>query len=462
MKSSTLLSFLGIATTICGIAIGCGDDDKAATGAASASGESCTRTADCASGLTCMENVCGKGGGALSDGGAPPVSHRDGGGGGATSTPVALGTKGESCTRRADCEAGLSCILQTCTAGATAPTGTDGGAVPPVSALGTRGESCQSVRDCAENLTCVPRQFFGSGVGGGVCDLDEYGLEPTGKVCGAECAKPDDCCELPPGTTITQDPLDPPVAVSSCKDIVEVLLDGDASICNTTPPPTKDPACFYYKAYCDCAASTWSCTDNKCVYAAKCDHDKNVFKGCPTQTRTGGPTASPLCDTTANRCQLSASGCTTDASCETLGVFDDATDTCQKGECTCLEKKCYRKCDEDLDCAQRYTCDTTKKVCAPAGACSQNSECATTLRDVRAECQAGTCVLPCANDHECSGSGLASGGGAFNSSVCSKKGICEVLGCASDDECAAASGVRTFCTTPAAKTALGFRSAVTD
>jgi hypothetical protein len=443
--------FATVAALAVGAACSTVERDKAPSYNVSAEGESCTRSADCAAELTCVQNVCSPSGTAP-DGGARPTGS---GGSGSTSSP--LGGEGESCARRADCQSGLSCILQTCTRGGSSVT-PDGGPGEPVPTLGIRGESCQSVRDCAEGLTCVPR----TGVSGGVCDLEEYGLEPTGNVCGAECKTAADCCELPPNTLVFDSVSAISTPVSSCADIVQVLLGGDPAVCTATPSAALDAPCFYYKTYCECAAKTWGCTDNKCVYGAKCTHNGDVSNGCPTRTRTGTLTRTVTCDTTAGTCGASAGGCTTAADCVGDFVFDDVTDTCEKGECACVDTKCYRKCDEDLDCAARSTCDTDKSVCVFGGACKANTECATQLRDVRAECRTGKCVLPCGSDHDCGGSGLTQSGGTFNGVVCSKKGVCAPLGCASDAECTTTGGIPTFCTAPLDTTAATISSAITD
>jgi len=229
-----------------------------------------------------------------------------------------------------------------------------------------------------------------------------------------------------------------------------------------SPAPAKDQACFYYKTYCDCAANVWACEDNQCSYTAPCEHDGNVFKGCPTRTRSGNATLSSTCDTMTDKCAPVATGCTKPADCELKPVFDDQQDTCQKDECTCVQSRCYRKCNETLDCAARYSCDTKQKVCTPSPACADDNICATNLGDVRAQCQDGKCVIPCTNDHDCSPSGIT-GGGAFNSRVCGKDGFCATLGCASDDECGmAGTGVRMFCVDTPTPTAGSIRSAITD
>jgi hypothetical protein len=67
--------------------------------------------------------------------------------------------------------------------------------VPEPPALGARGETCVLSSDCQTGLVCLPAGGQTGAVG--VCTPKDAGLEPTGKSCSAECAKDDDCCELP-------------------------------------------------------------------------------------------------------------------------------------------------------------------------------------------------------------------------------------------------------------------------
>jgi hypothetical protein len=467
MNRQVLICFVMSTLGAVAIATGCGDDDKG-SGTPSGKGESCTHTADCKSGLLCIQGSCAAGpstGSHPDAGESPPSSGAGGSGntgaGGAITTPApVLGGEGESCTRRADCQTGLACVLQACTAsGMTGGGDTDGGSTPtPLPTLGQRGESCQSVRDCADGLTCIPRP----GVAGGICDVEKYGLTPTGKTCDGECKTAKDCCELPEQVIVPDPTTMTFTPITSCADLVD-LLDGDPTVCDAaTPPPAKDPACFYYKAYCDCAANTWACTNNSCQYTAKCAHDGAVSKGCPARTRTGAATSATTCNTMTDKCEPVVTGCSTPDDCVGNPVYDDAVDACTKDECTCVEKHCYRKCDEDLDCPAKYACDTKQKVCTPQTACTDNAHCAVTLMDVRAECQSGKCVVPCVSDHDCSPSGAVTGGGAFNARVCNKDGVCEALGCMSDDECQTPGGVREFCVDPGTMSAAALKSAVTD
>jgi hypothetical protein len=299
------------------------------------------------------------------------------------------------------------------------------------------------VEDCGEGLTCIPVLNASSGI----CDVASYGLTPTGKTCGGECKTAADCCELPINNSL---------GVSSCDDIVDLLGGTPATLC-TAPTADNSGLCFLYQTYCTCAASTWSCTANKCVYAAACSAAGEVTGGCPALSRLG-LTLPTTCS--ANKCQADV-GCANAAACVDQVVADDTTDTCTADECTCYQNRCYRTCSTDLDCIVGYVCDATQKLCTQT-ACTVDTECVRSLRDPMAQCNQGTCALPCTTDHQCSGSGTI---GAFNFQVCSH-GFCADIGCSTDSECGVANttqagaNLKTFCVDVAASTPL-VRSAAT-
>jgi hypothetical protein len=442
MRSSILLSWLCATLATGALVIACGDDDEKAGPAAvlegSGPGESCTRTSDCTGDLVCVNNFCQADVGGGGEGSGPP--------------PGAVGEEGESCASRSDCASGLRCIEQVC----TASSGAGGEGNVPTGRAGGIGETCQNVRDCEEGLTCIPDPFTALGI----CDLDEYGLEPTGNVCGAECKTAADCCELPQNMTISDGITI--TSVFSCADLVAAIAGADCA--GAALPQRTNQACFYLQTYCGtCAMAAWECTDNRCVYTADCDNNGDVLGGCPVRTRAGSSITS-TCDTAGTgKCVAPAGmGCTTEASCNSQPVADQLADTCSVDECTCYQSGCYRKCNENLDCPFRYECDTTNEVCTPIGACATHTECAASMGDVRAQCRAGACVIPCSNDQECSASGAANGS-PFTGIVCSAAGICEPLGCTSDDECGvSAGGVHTFCTPPVPSRTGGAVSAITD
>jgi hypothetical protein len=444
MRNSALLFLLGSGLGVGLLATGCGDDDDPAPARRLGNqGDSCGSTDECKEPYSCMSGFC------LS---APPTPE---GGGGTGPTGPVLSGLGESCGRTADCEATLVCIQQTCVQEGT---GNDAGP-PPGPRLGQRGESCQTVSDCAATLTCVLR----SNAAGGVCDVADYGLTPTGKSCVGECAAAEDCSELPPTGVSFVHPTSGITSVArSCADIV-AALGGALTVCTPAPAATSllNPLCFYHATYCNPAANVWACEMNRCMYTAGCQAASgvNMINGCPSTVRTGR--THPTCDAALSRCQTpAASQCTTDASCVGLTVAE-LDDTCSANECACVQGACYRKCNEELDCPSRYKCDMTEEVCIQETSCTTNAECVATLNEVKAECREGKCVEPCATDHECSGSGLVTGGGAFANRVCSDKNICEPLGCNSHNECGSGTA-RVFCVTPTTATVPTYRSALTD
>jgi hypothetical protein len=443
MKNSALVFLLGAGLGALVLAAGCGDDHvhRDAPLRQGKQGETCTRSADCLPELSCLGGFC------LAS--AAP----DGGGGSGATGPVLSG-EGESCGRTADCSANLVCIQQTCV-----QEGSNGDAgVPPGPRLGQRGESCQIASDCAATLTCILR----SNAAGGVCDIADYGLTPSGKSCVGECTTREHCCELPPNGVTYVDPILGTQTLRSCADIV-AALGGATTVCNPAPAlgTTQNSLCFFHATYCNCPDTVWACEQNVCKYAAPCQvaNGTNAIQGCPERVRSGRLHSS--CDAASSRCQApGASQCTTDASCNSLATTE-GDDTCTANECACVQSRCYRKCNEDLDCPVRYRCDAMEEVCVQEDACRADAECTITLSDVTAKCREGKCVKPCTTDHECSASGLLTGGGSFTSLVCGAKGVCESIGCNDDAECVTGL-VRGFCVQPTMATTPTFRSALTD
>ena len=205
------MSLIGATSMTLALLVGCGDsDDKPVT---SKLGESCARTADCDSGLSCIDNVCYKTS-------APPSGGSGGGGSVTPPEPRARGGEGESCASRLDCAEPLGCFNNRC----TAKDDTGEGGAPAVSIhLGTRGESCRVNGDCVKDLACVPSAVSGSGV----CDTASFGIEPTGLTCSGECTKAEDCCQLPISLHTA--------SIKSCKDIA------DASRLGTSTAPRLPP-----------------------------------------------------------------------------------------------------------------------------------------------------------------------------------------------------------------------------
>jgi len=444
MRGSAFIAFFGIATALSGALVGCGDDSEEEAAAPakiakSGEGETCTRSDDCDKGLACFGNVClqepsGTGG-------------TDGTGGSATGgkggTSPTLGGEGESCTKRSDCNTGLSCFNQRCTSG----TGEGGGGNTPTQ--GARGETCVLSSDCEAPLICLPDVGTRSI---GVCTDAESDITPSGMVCGAECIEPADCCGIPVE-------LQASIGVKSCTDLADVL---DGVTCSATTTGQNATRCFVDEAYCSgCGTTNWDCTAGVCNYKAVCSASGLLFEGCPTYSRIGRPLIG-TCDTAdTERCQAHAVDpvCTVDDDCDTLAVSDDPADTCNAGECTCFAQTCLRRCDSDLDCRVGYMCDTGDDVCVPEDACSSDVTCQERTGDIRAACLQNTCTRPCQFDLDCN----ALTGGLFRS-VCNA-GMCESIGCNDETDCASPymNGTKTFCTRPeAAAGARAAQSAITD
>jgi hypothetical protein len=442
MRGSAFIALFGIATAISSQLIGCGDEDeteaqpKPAPVVKSSEGESCLTTNDCDEGLACFSNVCLE----------APSSTGGSGGSGPTQT---LGGQGESCTRRLDCQPGLGCYNQRCAMSDTGEGG--GGNIPPVT-LGQRGETCVLSSDCEAGLACRPS---GTNSSVGVCTDENTDVAPTGRVCGAECVDPEDCCQIP---IELQEPN-----VKSCGDLAALL---DGVTCDNTATAQNQIRCLVNDAYCaGCDANTWDCTAGRCFYNAVCSADGLVPGGCPTFSRTGF-SLPPTCDPDMERC-LSPEVtpfCEMDADCEGLPVSDDLSmmpDTCNGDECVCFEEsRCLRRCDSPLDCRLGYTCDTGDEVCIPEGTCTTDDTCKAVMADIRAVCRMNACTLPCVTDLDCNDAGLIEGG--FRQ-VCAS-GMCTNLGCNDDSDCGnAMTGVKTFCTEPEAATAArAAQSAITD
>ena len=409
------------------VAVGCdsgnggnssGPDSGANSGGSSALGESCTRTADCQTGLACIANTCYPKAGGGDDGGSDATVPADG-------------------------EAG---------------TGAEAAILGPP--LGQTGDSCQTSQDCAAGLRCAA-----STTGLGVCSPANYGLTPTGKVCTGECAQPSDCCELPLNVylyTCSAGNCFNYTAIHTCQDILQLVLGGDTSQC----APGRDAGsavgagCFYYQTYCQCAANTWACNGGACAYTAPCSSNlANSPGGCPSLSRTRTSLAT-ACDMTAGKCQTMTAGCATSAQCSDAGVADTPA-TCVGGDCTCYQSGCYLKCAKDLDCQAGYSCDTTTSLCV-RGACTKDQECAVQLGNVRAKCASGTCSVACSSDRDCSPPGGA-GQGTFNGTICDPTAkTCVPAGCVADVDCAAVGGVRAFCVAAPDAGAKVVHSAITN
>jgi len=445
------MSLIGSASMALALLVGCGDDD--AKPVSSQVGQSCVRTADCEAGLSCIANTCYKAG--TSVGGE--------GGGMSGPTPPVLGGEGESCTSRLDCKADLSCFNNRCTASAPAGDAGAGGTVPPSVTLGSRGESCSVNSDCGKGLVCVPT----AGAGAGVCDLADFGIKPTGLTCSGECTADADCYQFPLQLHTA--------TVKSCEDVA-AAIETQGLDCGADPvAPAAKVLCFEQATYCDYNKKTskvWTCdTDvHACVYKVACDPDMGADApgGCPSFSRLN-PLTALTCNADAKKCvgPTAAAGCTSDAKCTGVQVVDSVLgDVCEAGECTCYagNKQCYRKCARNIDCAQGQVCDTAKThLCVPDAQCDSDAQCATANHSLAYKCNAGTCAQACTSDHDCSGTGLAT---AFNGRICSE-GFCTSIAndCTEDGtQCAprTAGGLKPFCVSASMGAGTTVSSSITD
>ena len=455
MRGSAFIAFFGLAIAVSGSLVGCGDDSEdddddndAPKVVKSGPGESCVTTDNCAEGLACFGNVCQDD--PSGTGGTDGTGGRPSGGSGGTA-PTSLGTEGESCTRRADCQSPLGCYNQRC---ARTDSGEGGGGNVPTQ--GGRGETCVVSSDCESPLACLPGGAGNAGPVGftGICTDADTDLAPTGNVCGAECLEAEDCCQIPVELHAT-------IGVKTCADLTDVL---DGVTCNSSATVQNQARCLVADAYCEgCNEDTWECTAGRCIYNAECTADGLVPNGCPTFSRAGFA-LNATCDVgESDRCQPAAVDplCDVDADCDTLAVTDDPGDTCNAGECTCFQSACLRRCDSDLDCRVGFICDTGDDVCVPDDACTSDLTCQSLMGDIRAACVDGACTMPCEVDLDCNPTGLVDG--EFTR-LCNADGQCEDIGCTQDLDCAGTlNGVKLFCT--AAEDAAGARaaqSAITD
>ncbi len=444
MKISGYAFFACAALSVAAWLGGCSSSSTPAS-VTSAEGESCSRTADCASGLACIDDTCVPKGTAVEDGG------------------MMIGVDGGVVTPTPD--GGVVVIIID---GGTVVVQAEAAPPPRPSQI---GELCRTGSDCAMGLVCSSTYAYG---GTGVCDVASYGLTPTGKTCTGECNTAADCCELPLNTSVGG------TAVKTCQDIFNLILTGNTTQCTTAPIPSAASSvgvgCFLYATYCSsCATSnTWSCTKSQCVYAATCQNSGVELSGCPSVTRTGRALSTNCNAAKGNTCTPAATVgiCTMDSECDTKPTTDTAV-TCRGGDCTCYQQGCYIKCASDLDCTQGYSCNATTKLCTKNAGCSTNADCAESTGIVTSECVAGTgqCKTPCTSDHECGPSGVMTGYYAsdFSGQVCGADGFCDDLGCSSDADCENSSTnpggntVHLFCVTPpATTTAPVFQSAITN
>jgi hypothetical protein len=458
MRNIAIWSVLGLALSAGALVAGCDNDAKLAR---SSVGESCQKAADCDDGLKCLQGACYPSSSSPSGNEAGATGTDTGGTSSGPPAPV-LGGDGESCTKRADCQAGLGCFNQRCVAAATG----EGGGSSAGPALGSVGETCGLTSDCDSGLACVPSnggfaEVLGVGSNSiGACTPIDSGLTATGKSCAAECETPADCCELPLALHALYSELAPSgTGANSCAQLAS-LLEG---VTCSDAVSVNAARCFAQATYCDCGKATWACSAGSCVYDTECAADGATPGGCPSYSRSGHALTS-IC-ASSGKCEAEAApaDCTTDTSCNGKYVADsELTDVCTTGECTCYKATggCYRKCNADLDCAAGRSCEAKTKVCVADPACTSDAACAVQHHDFRYKCVDSACQKPCANDLDCNAGGLT--GGLYQ--VCNEQSLCVGVGCSTNDDCVAGpGGVHMFCAeTPDTAPAASVSSAITD
>ena len=358
-------------------------------------------------------------------------------------TPTKLGQSGESCTRSADCAGDLICISQQC-----APAGTT--VTPPATPkVSARGETCSSSHDCATGLVCwdvydatSPYMTLGR------CDFANFGITPTGKTCSAECVTSADCMEIPipdqPGTLSDGGATN----FRSCEDLRVVLA---GTTCSETSAHQREcflvaTYCSSTANPWTCTSGACQYTAN-CVSG----NPGGIVGGCPSYSRSGITLSHTTCNTAGKCAASSVAGCTGDATCAGKPVQDDPTDSCSAGECIChaASASCYRKCANNLECAKGFVCSTAQ-YCVAADTCETDAFCAVSTGHTTAKCVSGSCKVPCTLDLQCSPTGLFPVqpflGQVCHSGYCEAVGCSSNTECSST--VAGSTNVRTFCVAP--------------
>lgn len=380
--------------------------------------------------------------------------------GGETPVSVKLSGKDESCTRTADCATDLICVDQTCVTAVPAP-------VEPVpTRLGGRGETCQVTADCGTGLVCWPVSTGTGATGLGRCDLSDFGLTPTGMACGAECKTAADCCELPLQLQV-YGLADAGTTYRSCEDLA-AKLGANKSGCEEDASDPRDcflykTYCDCGTAWaCNSGACSYvkACTGNGEVKKG-CPTYSRTRSGLVTTCNSTSHTCAPEAVTTGCTTDASCNGKpVTDALSDNCSAGECV--------CVASTGACYRRCRNDLECDRQHTCDVTRQLCVTASACDNDAFCARDLDNAAAKCVNKACKLPCTYDLECNlGSGLGrpfDKAMVCNANYCEALGCSSDTECSvAVSDGTTSRPVKTFCTAaPAASTVEGYASAITN
>jgi hypothetical protein len=302
-------------------------------------GESCNAANDCNDGLACFAQICSAK--IAADVGADAGSSGE----------------GASCSARRDCAPGLSCVQNACQAMSV-------GSEPGTRYSGA-GESCQAKNDCTPELSCVMT----------TCRDTAVGLPQLSKSCyRVECATQADCCASF-------------VPNANC-DMYKANCQTDPIFCNT------------YRSLCQC---NMDCQDELCVMAAN---------GCMSNAECTS-TQTPFC---------------VDNQCRQCGADTD----CSGSDGKCVDGTCMAPCSADENCPLLEQCQDG--ACVQTG-CQSDRECAFLMHNAQTKCSDGMCSVPCSDDVDCANDKNTTG---FD--TC-QDGVCKFIGCDNDSECRALLGL---------------------
>jgi hypothetical protein len=329
---------------------------------------------------------------------------------------------------------------------------------------GERGSSCDSTSDCADDLSCIVTHDCPAGVScaNKSCQPSNFGLMGTGKVCVIhECSAKADCCgEMPDTapkkcdvrTSVCSTPIVAGCTVKNC------VADKDCAPGTCGKAFCSLSATAECSTTADCAVNTCNPSTMRCsVTQTDCSVVGCALNTCPThycncQNPDYLPT-SPICtdpdcegicgfNCEEERCVVDKQ-CGQDIECAATAPF------CAAGKCAecrtkddckdkdCVDGHCGPQCEADTQCKVFEACQTGK--CVYVG-CRSDRECVlkagntTPTQDPRlSKCHVadgvGTCVYPCEIDAQCA-----------VSEACIA-GVCEYLGCETDDECNSIAGL---------------------
>lgn len=281
-------------------------------------GDTCSVSADCASGHVCVDKICRK-----------------------------------QCQTLPDCPSGMVCELGVCLPAGTRDAAADDAVADTARDLG--GADISRDHDAATDRSVVKRD------GGADLLADHRGVDATteedggscpGKVCGTTCYPDGECCAA----------TDCGAGGWICDVSHACLCPGEACGDGSCSSGLGESCC----EAADCGTGSWSCTDNLCDCGGqdcgdgRCPPDE-AGRCCDSTTCGAGAWS---CEVTSCACALPLCAdqfCPSESDCCTSGDCSDATWTCNDHRC---------ECPGGVGCADGY--------CRPAGTgCCEVSDCGT-------------------------------------------------------------------------------------